>query len=200
MTWQDVRVAALQKMFSLEGTTINETDESIRDYLAAMPTAANEGILRLATVGMPVIRTHELGYKAPGKPMVLDLAETLPDFYALELLTQTIDDIPTPIYSAKLVAGKKLVIPAGVQGALALYYQALPKTITASTPDEEPIDLAAEAAVLLPLYIASQLYKEDDLTLATGYRNEFEAALTELQQRSPMQHFDSDFTTVTHWW
>lgn len=200
MTWQEVRVAALQKMFALEGTTINESDESVRGYQNAMPAAANEGILRLVTAGVPRIRKHALGEKPAGQPLVLDLDAVLPDYSALELLTQTVGGVPTPVYTAKLVAGKQLVVPAGVHGTLTLYYRALPQAITHQTPDWQPIDLDEEAAVLLPLYIASQLYKEDDLTIATGYRNEFEAALAQLEQRTPMQHFDSDFTTVTHWW
>lgn len=37
-----------------------------------------------------------------------------------------------------------------------------------------------QAVVLLPLYIASQLYKDDDISLATQYRNEFEVGVDEL--------------------
>lgn len=37
-----------------------------------------------------------------------------------------------------------------------------------------------DVAVLLPLYMASQLYKDDDNSIATIYRNEFEVARGEL--------------------
>lgn len=48
------------------------------------------------------------------------------------------------------------------------------------TKDTE-LELPYEACVLIPLYIASQLYKDDDISLATQYRNEFEAGLKELE-------------------
>ena len=59
--------------------------------------------------------------------------------------------------------------------------QGIPADITAETPDEEAIDLAAEAAVLIPLYIAAGLYKEDDISIATILRNEYEDGLVKVQ-------------------
>jgi len=52
--------------------------------------------------------------------------------------------------------------------------------ITSETALDEEIDLPEEACVLIPLYIASQLYKDDDISQATAYRNEFEVALQDL--------------------
>lgn len=42
------------------------------------------------------------------------------------------------------------------------------------------LTLPEDACVLIPLYIASQLYKDDDISQATAYRNEFEVGLTDL--------------------
>ena len=50
MTWKDIKLATIQKMFSAEGTTI-PADDSTRDYIAAMPYVANEGILMMSTAG-----------------------------------------------------------------------------------------------------------------------------------------------------
>ena len=44
MTWGECRLECLRKMFASEGGTVNETDESVQDYLYAMPQAANEGV------------------------------------------------------------------------------------------------------------------------------------------------------------
>ena len=52
--------------------------------------------------------------------------------------------------------------------------------ITADTKDDYEIQLPLDACVLIPLYIASQLYKDDDIAQATAYRNEFEAGLQDL--------------------
>lgn len=52
--------------------------------------------------------------------------------------------------------------------------------ITADTKDDYEIQLPLDACVLIPLYIASQLYKDDDIAQATAYRNEFEVGLQDL--------------------
>ena len=41
--------------------------------------------------------------------------------------------------------------------------------------------------VLIPLYIASQLYKDDDISQATAYRNEFEVGLQDLYRNIETQ-------------
>ena len=56
MTWKDVKLATLQKMFAAEGTTI-PTDESTTDYLAGMPYVANEALQRLSTAGKFIVKS-----------------------------------------------------------------------------------------------------------------------------------------------
>lgn len=52
--------------------------------------------------------------------------------------------------------------------------------ITTETSDDYKFSIPDDACVLIPLYIASQLYKDDDISQATAYRNEFEIGLQEL--------------------
>ena len=54
------------------------------------------------------------------------------------------------------------------------------KHVDLETSPEEVIGLPDDACVLIPLYIASQLYKDDDIAQATAYRNEFETGLQDL--------------------
>ena len=84
-------------------------------------------------------------------------------------------------------------------GKLALYYNAWPQPVTHTTADDEELPLDPEVAVLLPLYMASQLYKDDDITLATMYRNEFEVAFS-LLQRADTGEVGGEFTCATGWW
>lgn len=69
------------------------------------------------------------------------------------------------------------------------YAGIVPKIITEKTDeneelkhivDDKEVNIPDDACVLLPLYMASQLYKDDDISLATTYRNEFELGLDEL--------------------
>lgn len=69
-----------------------------------------------------------------------------------------------------------LVIPQEKIGEYSVYYYAYPRMITSTTPDDYELELEPNVAVLLPLYMASQLYKDDDNAVAVAYRNEFELA------------------------
>lgn len=198
MKWQDVKLAVLQKMFSAEGTAVNENDEGVKEYVNAMPQAANEGLQMLCTVGKYLRRCYE--FKKNSGRFTLDLKEELSDFYEWEgeLYRIAEDGAPEAVRGAQLVAGRYLLVPANVQGNLQFWYNAWPPPITHATSDDTELELDPEAAVLLPLYIASQLYKDDDISIATMYRNEFETALERLQQtQSGVQ--GEGFTSVTGW-
>lgn len=73
-----------------------------------------------------------------------------------------------------------LVLPRDKAGNYDIYYRAYPEEITAATEDEYELPLAPEIIPLIPLYMASQLYKDDDNGIATSYRNEFEVAFERL--------------------
>lgn len=60
-TWGDIKLATLQKMFAADGSTI-VNDESTKDYLAGMPYAANEGLVRLATAGKFITKPISLNH------------------------------------------------------------------------------------------------------------------------------------------
>jgi hypothetical protein len=78
--------------------------------------------------------------------------------------------------------GDSVIVLGGLnKGRWKVFYHAYPQQITKDTPDNTVLSLDPEVAVLLPLYMASQLYKEDDNGLATQWRNEFEVARAELR-------------------
>lgn len=52
--------------------------------------------------------------------------------------------------------------------------------IDSDTESDYKLNYPDEACSLIPLYIASQLYKDDDISQATAYRNEFEVGLQDL--------------------
>ena len=59
MTWQEIKLATLQKMFSSDGIT-NANDDAISEYLNAMPQAANEALQMLATAGRYIRKARPL--------------------------------------------------------------------------------------------------------------------------------------------
>lgn len=179
MTWNQVRLASLQKMFSSEGVIINEHDEMLQEYLAAMPQAANEGTDLLLAAGFGMRQEQTLCENGEN---TADLRAKLPDLYAgdpLELYRCTQNGGLAPLRGAKLMAGYMLEVPGG--GPIKAVYTVRPQPLSLTTSPDQPIQLQEQGAVLLPLYMASQLYKDDDISMATQYRNEFEAALERLR-------------------
>jgi len=127
MTWSEVQITALQKMFATdEPITVDNLDklrnsDDCKWYLSAMPAVANEAIQRI-------------------KPYITNMYE----------------------YNE----GK--------------YSKTVFEGITEDTSDDDDLPYPQDACVLIPLYIASQLYKDDDIAQATAYRNEFEVGLQDL--------------------
>lgn len=74
-----------------------------------------------------------------------------------------------------------LVLDRDTPGNFRIYYKAYPQQITRDTPDDAILSVDPEVGALMPLYMASQIYKEDDNAIATAYRNEFEVAFGRLR-------------------
>ena len=80
-------------------------------------------------------------------------------------------------------ANDTIVFRTDRPGLYTVYYKKYPQEITKETPDDYVFPLDPEVATIIPLYIASQLYKDDDNGIATTYRNEFETAFDRLKQK-----------------
>lgn len=194
MTWKECRLAALQTMFANEGNDIN-ADDTNQDYLNAMPAKANEGMQLLALAGRPKRKsfcivlgggTEETAAKltlplTSGRYKV-SLSHYCGDFRALEELKLETAAGYGAAEDWSLEGDDVLVLPGDLAGTYTVWYAAYPAKITAQTADEAELGLAEELCVLLPLYIASELYKEDDPSMATMWRNEFESGIARVRE------------------
>ena len=79
-----------------------------------------------------------------------------------------------------------------------MYYKKYPQSITSETEDDYEFILDPEVAALIPLYMASQLYKDDDNAIATVYRNEFEVAFERLTQFAEVPRKE-EFVSESGW-
>lgn len=129
MTWGEIQIIALEKMFAkdepidVSKLEILREDDDCKWYLSAMPAVANEALQRI-------------------KPNIMNM---------FQLNKET---------------GK--------------YDKTTIDRIDKDTKDDYKLTISEDACVLIPLYIASQLYKDDDISQATAYRNEFEVGLQKL--------------------
>ena len=93
---------------------------------------------------------------------------------------------------------KTLVLDRDMVGSFTVYYRAYPVEITKDTPDTYELPIDPEVYVLLPLYMASQLYKDDDMGVATSYRNEFEIGFERLVNSANVNAYE-EWTSESGW-
>lgn len=217
MKWGECKLRCLQTMFANEGPTLTENDSN-RDYLYAMPGKANEAMLQLSLVGRPLIKEAKIAVgvededaavslEALGKgeiPHVLALKEVAPDFRAVEQLMLYSQGIYAEAEEYRTVGTDTLVLPGDIVGVYTLLYKAYPAQVSLETLDDEVLDVNEECAALVPIYMAAELYKDDDLSLATVLRNEYEDGLQKVraawEQSGGNGYSAAKRRNTTGWW
>ena len=179
MTWGEIKLAALQRMFAVPGDEIVPDDVTI-PYIKAMASAANEALNLLSTAGKYIVKSIDItqggGDLSPSPIKKYNLRELCKDFYSLKENHVYFNDEKSYLRTRDfaLEANDVFVLPADKKGTWTLYYNAYTASVDKNTPDDFELALDDEVAVLIPLYIASQLYKDDDFAQAIQFRNEFE--------------------------
>lgn len=221
MNWGEVKLAALQRIFSNDGASLNR-DDSNEEYLNAMPAVANEALTILTGVGIPLLQKltvevsgdvsePELEGQMLRLPLTaggvarIDMREAAADYRALEageLYRETEREGFGPAEEWSVEGGDTLVLPVDQAAVYTVYYRAYTPRLTASTPDDQDLGVPREAAELVPLYIGAQLYREDDIQMSTQMLNEFEVGLSRLQQSAAERPAGGRGRTknTTRWW
>ena len=221
MTWGEVKLAALQRIFSNDGASLNR-DDSNEEYLNAMPAAANEALTILTGAGIPLLKRltveisgdvsePELEGQTLRVPLTaggvarIRMREAAADYRALEageLYRETEREGFGPAEAWSVEGTDTLVLPADEAAVYTVYYQAYAPLLTASTPDSQELGVPREVSELVPLYIGSQLYREDDIQISTQMLNEFEVGLSRLQQAASQRPAGGGGRTknATKWW
>ena len=82
-TWDEIRIAALQKMMVIEGNTV-ENNDSTAYFLAAMPAAYNEAVRLLSTTNRYITKVYEQPADGLTQTMMIDLQKAIPDLFQLK--------------------------------------------------------------------------------------------------------------------
>ena len=201
MTWKDIKKATLQRLFATDDGTVVISDAK-ESYVGYMPAAANEGIYLLACAGGVGVKSLKFEKtRSSGNYSRFDMNNYAEDFRSFtdEVYIDS-GGVRQRIYGYVTEAASVLVLPAWLEGEITVYYNPLPQVITASTPDDEEIRLLPMASSLLPLYMASQIFKDDDMRQAVQLRNEFETGLARLSAMILRDGKNKEkFTSVTGW-
>lgn len=180
MKWYDVKLITLQKMFSNDTAEII-TDDNTTPYLTAMPGAATACLNYIATAVRHIDLSYTIEQDGSQKGIQrYDLKKLAPEFFSLEPSSIYFEDEEGnygKAYNFAVEHTSILLIDGSLKGKWTVYYNAYPTEIKQDTTDDYELPLYPEAAVLLPWFMASQLYKDDDPSLSTVYWNEFVAML-----------------------
>ena len=200
-TWDEIRVISLQKMFLIDGSEVVEND-STQSYLSAMPGAYNEAVRLLSTANRYITKTYTLQSDGLNEILSVDMKQDIPDLYELKpngvYFLSKESEYPEEVYSYRMV-GEKLYFSGESIGEYQIEYYAYPLKATSETSGDTDLQIDDDVASLIPLYIASQLYKDDDISIATTYRNEFEVG-REVLIRERNGSASAEFVSKTGWW
>lgn len=200
-TWDEIRLATLQKMFLSTGTAVQENDSN-RAYLIAMPQAYNEAVMALTTTNRHVTKYFEVASDGLTNTITVDLGTEVNDFYQMRNDGIYFTDNNGRIeryYGQEYIGNDLMLLDGSREGVYRIHYYAYPLKATQTTDGSADMQLDPDVAALVPLYMASQLYKDDDIAIATQYRNEFEMGREDLT-RERNGRTTGEFISLTGWW
>lgn len=177
MKWSEIQLESLKKMFlnkevlDYKELTNYKSDKKYKTYLNAMPQACNEAV-NIIIEKEPIIKKYKLNKSDESD--IYDLKVLIDDyksFYDFEC---------NNILNWKLITKNLLKITDWTNEKVEILYSSYPQKIDIDTSDDYKVELDESYARIIPLYIAGELYKDDDLTLSTVYMNEFFTSLNSL--------------------
>ncbi len=175
MNWGQIQIESLKKMFlnneELEITKLDEykKNKKYKTYLYAMPQACNEAINYIIENGKPLIKTYKLKFKE--NTLKYNLNQLIPNFKRIYQIVFNGNKKP----DFYVEGNNYLVIPEWQKedGEFTIYYESYHDMISSNSSSSTDIELDNQLVSLIPLYIAGELYKDDDIQLSTIYMNEF---------------------------
>jgi len=174
MTYGDIILSALRKMYLNKGPiTIKELptlkkDKNYKTYLDGIHLVVNECLNTLLDI-KPYIQSIEVTDKFNLSELddfkkVYDIFDSkgnrVPYHKEGEIILRIDDNEENEIYT--------------------MYYESY-YYVEERTSYNEEFPIARELCNLIPLYLAAELYKDDDNSLATTYMNEFEVGLQRIK-------------------
>lgn len=204
MTWAEIQKATLDKIFSRMnyGVEVQLDSADVADYVKAMPHEANFAFIDLAEI-MPVYKKIEQNLeKEVSGYRIFELKHLASDFMRFcpdRLTIMQPDNSFFRINDYQFEGNDVLYVPGKYTGTLVIWYEALPEKVSENTPGETTFLLSEEAQRAIPLYIASQIFKEDDISMSVQYLNEYENVKALLSSRVNDTQSGGGFTSVLGW-
>ena len=197
-TWGDIVIATCRKMFlNKDAITVADLPDLIDDrnystYINMAPDVMNElmvvlnnrVLINIDTITIKLDDANLEKYLIDdNSTWVFDIKEYMKDneidnYLYTEVIQHTYikrDNLLFEEQDGKLYIDKRFIDRNSL--TLTIKYRIIPERFTTTTPWNTLIDLPYNICSIVPLYLASELYKDDDISMSTAYRNQFEAEL-----------------------
>lgn len=197
-TWGDIVIATCRKMFlNKDAITVADLPDLIDDrnystYINMAPDVMNElmvilnnrVLINIDTITIKLDDANLEKYLIDdNSAFVFDIKEYMKDneidnYLYTEVIQHTYikrDNLLFEEQDGKLYIDKRFIDINSL--TLTIKYRIIPERFTTTTPWNTLIDLPYNICSIVPLYLASELYKDDDISMSTAYRNQFEAEL-----------------------
>ena len=141
-----------------------------------MPQACNEAIRYIASRLGTTADKYTLEYSGDD---TFDLSDYIPDM-------RKIHNIICPFgVSYKMLTPNVIQFDNWTSGDVNIYYETEVDEIKSTSAATKRIEcLKDEYTAIIPLYIAGELYKDDDLSMSTMYMNEFFNMITSFESEN----------------
>ena len=197
-TWGDIVIATCRKMFlNKDAITVADLPDLIDDrnystYINMAPDVMNElmvilnnrVLINIDTITIKLDDANLEKYLIDdNSAFVFDIKEYMKDneidnYLYTEVIQHTYikrDNLLFEEQDGKLYIDKRFIDRNSL--TLTIEYRIIPERFTTTTPWNTLIDLPYNICSIVPLYLASELYKDDDISMSTAYRNQFETEL-----------------------
>ena len=197
-TWGDIVIATCRKMFlNKDAITVADLPDLIDDrnystYINMAPDVMNElmvilnnrVLINIDTITIKLDDANLEKYLIDdNSAFVFDIKEYMKDneidnYLYTEVIQHTYikrDNLLFEEQDGKLYIDKRFMDRNSL--TLTIKYRIIPERFTTTTPWNTLIDLPYNICSIVPLYLASELYKDDDISMSTAYRNQFETEL-----------------------
>lgn len=197
-TWGDIVIATCRKMFlNKDAITVADLPDLIDDrnystYINMAPDVMNElmvilnnrVLINIDTITIKLDDANLEKYLIDdNSAFVFNIKEYMKDneidnYLYTEVIQHTYikrDNLLFEEQDGKLYIDKRFIDRNSL--TLTIKYRIIPERFTTTTPWNTLIDLPYNICSIVPLYLASELYKDDDISMSTAYRNQFEAEL-----------------------
>ena len=197
-TWGDIVIATCRKMFlNKDAITVADLPDLIDDrnystYINMAPDVMNElmvilnnrVLINIDTITIKLDDANLEKYLIDdNSAFVFDIKEYMKDneidnYLYTEVIQHTYikrDNLLFEEQDGKLYIDKRFIDRNSL--TLTIKYRIIPERFTTTTPWSTIIDLPYNICSIVPLYLASELYKDDDISMSTAYRNQFETEL-----------------------